>query len=503
MPREARGHTLPHTVSGQWGNHNMMGFPRQKPMVVLGLTAVLLAGCSTPRESEINNDLPPHMQFGFDAKGRVVTNYKVGTPYEVAGQWYYPAEDYGYREEGIASWYGPGFHGKRTANGEIYDMNALTAAHKTLPMPSIVRVTSLENGRSLKVRINDRGPFVDGRIIDLSRRSAQLLGMELQGTARVMVEVIPDESMTMKNIAMGQSELPSMEVPDVSAAPRDPVVAEPLDPPSFNSNTGASPRPTNVASRPNPRSPTVSRPQSPSPPRPSAPRPSTPTVSQPSPPSAPSMPSRPSVPSRPTVSQPAVPSQPTSGITQSPLPSPPTQPPPVSTSSLPSPTPSSPSVSASSGGSGLNLPSVNVSTPDVTPLAKSAVNAQTAMAPSPQDLLPSPKDMLNRALEEGEQDDAVGQDGDPAAENRLDPPSDIQLPQGVFIQAGAFSDLNNARRLEAQLSGLGNVFVAMVEVGGQVFHRVRVGPIPDRAVADQLLQFMQTEGFGEARIVEE
>lgn len=77
------------------------------------------------------------------------------------------------------------------------------------------------------------------------------------------------------------------------------------------------------------------------------------------------------------------------------------------------------------------------------------------------------------------------------------------MPKGVFIQAGAFSDLKNARRLEAQLSSLGNVFVAMVEVGGEVFHRVRVGPIPDRTVADQLLQFMQTEGFGEARIVEE
>ncbi len=481
----------------------MLGFSWQRPVVVLGLAAILLAGCSTPRESELNDSLPPHMQFGFDAKGRVVTNYKVGTPYEVAGQWYYPAEDYGYREEGIASWYGPGFHGKRTANGEVYDMNALTAAHKTLPMPSVVQVTNLENGRSMKVRINDRGPFVEGRIIDLSRRSAQLLGMELQGTARVLVELVPDESMTLKNIAMGQSEMPPIEVPEVSPAPRDPVIAEPLDPPSINTNSGSKPTPTNVASRPEPRSPTFNRPQTPSPSRPSPPsRPSRPTVSQPQQPSAPSLPSRPSTPSRPVVSQtpPSVPSQPPTQITQSPLPSPPTRPPPVTTSSLPNPSPAQPAVSSSSG-SGLNMPSASVSTPDVTPLAKSALDAQTAsLRASPQDLLPSPKDVLNRAMENNEQ---ASTEGDPAVENRLEPPEDIQLPHGVFIQAGAFADLNNARRLEAQLSGLGNVFVAMVEVGGQVFHRVRVGPIPDRSIADQLLQYMQTEGYGEARIVEE
>ena len=102
--------------------------------------------------------------------------YKIGKPYKIDGIWYYPKEDYQYDETGIASWYGSKFHGRKTANGEIYDMNAVTAAHKTLPMPSYARVTNLENGRSLVLRINDRGPFVRSRIIDLSRRSAQLLG---------------------------------------------------------------------------------------------------------------------------------------------------------------------------------------------------------------------------------------------------------------------------------------------------------------------------------------
>ena len=117
--------------------------------------------------------------------------YKVGDPYEIDGVWYYPKEDPDYRQTGIASWYGKPFHGQATANGEIYDMNGLTAAHKTLPMPTYARVTNLDNARVITVRINDRGPFVHGRIIDLSRRAAQLLGFEEQGVARVRVEAIP------------------------------------------------------------------------------------------------------------------------------------------------------------------------------------------------------------------------------------------------------------------------------------------------------------------------
>ena len=117
--------------------------------------------------------------------------YKVGDPYEIAGIWYYPKENPDYRKTGIASWYGKPFHGRATANGEVYDMNAITAAHKTLPLPTYVRVTNLENGRALTVRVNDRGPFVHGRIIDLSRRGAQLLGFEKNGVARVRVEAVP------------------------------------------------------------------------------------------------------------------------------------------------------------------------------------------------------------------------------------------------------------------------------------------------------------------------
>jgi rare lipoprotein A len=155
--------------------------------------------------------------------------YKIGKPYQVSGVWYYPREDFDYDESGIASWYGPDFHGKLTANGEVFDQNTVSAAHKTLPLPTIVRVTNLENGRSLVIRINDRGPFVNGRIIDLSKKSAQLLGIDVKGTAKVRVQVMAEESHLL---ASGlKSDNPGHDAP-VVAAPRESVAAESLKPPS-------------------------------------------------------------------------------------------------------------------------------------------------------------------------------------------------------------------------------------------------------------------------------
>lgn len=160
--------------------------------------------------------------------------YKVGKPYQIEGVWYYPAEDYSYAQEGIASWYGTDFHGKRTANGDKYDMNEVTAAHPTLPMPSVVKVTNLDNGRVLKVTVNDRGPFHSSRIIDLSRRAAQLLGFYEAGTARVRVEIDAQESINLKNLALKKNP---PEMPQIAASPRGsvsatslaPVVAGPID----------------------------------------------------------------------------------------------------------------------------------------------------------------------------------------------------------------------------------------------------------------------------------
>lgn len=115
---------------------------------------------------------------------------RVGPPYQANGQWYVPTPEPGYSQTGTASWYGPQFHGQRTASGEVFDQDALTAAHPTLPIPSIVQVTNLENGREVIVRVNDRGPFVGERLIDLSRGSAEALGFQQQGQARVHVRYL-------------------------------------------------------------------------------------------------------------------------------------------------------------------------------------------------------------------------------------------------------------------------------------------------------------------------
>ncbi len=120
--------------------------------------------------------------------------YKVGKSYKIEDKWYHPKEDFHYNEVGIASWYGPDFHGGDTANGEVFNKYALTAAHKTLPMPSMVKVTNLENGNWVKVRVNDRGPFVGNRIIDVSKAAAEKLGFVDKGTAKVRVQLLKEET---------------------------------------------------------------------------------------------------------------------------------------------------------------------------------------------------------------------------------------------------------------------------------------------------------------------
>ena len=119
---------------------------------------------------------------------RTAGGYKLGSPYKIGSVWYVPREEPNYDRTGVGSWYGADFHGRQTANGEIYNMDALTAAHPTLPLPSYVTVTNLANNRTLLVRVNDRGPYVGGRLIDLSRASARALGYDTMGTANLRVQ---------------------------------------------------------------------------------------------------------------------------------------------------------------------------------------------------------------------------------------------------------------------------------------------------------------------------
>jgi rare lipoprotein A len=124
------------------------------------------------------------------------SQYAAGAPYRIKGRVYVPRAEARYDRTGVASWYGRAFHGRRTANGERFNMHALTAAHPTLPLSTFVRVTNLDNGRSIAVRINDRGPFARGRIIDLSQAGARALGFEGRGTVRVRVTVITPATQT-------------------------------------------------------------------------------------------------------------------------------------------------------------------------------------------------------------------------------------------------------------------------------------------------------------------
>ena len=221
-----------------------MGIRRSNPVfgAARGVAAVaaclVLANCAS---SGIASRVDP--KYGVSSSPRVVAlgdpvpkgggTYRVGKPYVVAGRVYVPEEDVNYREEGLASWYGDDFHGRLTANGEIYDMASLTAASPTLPMPCYARVTNLSNGKSLIVRVNDRGPYHSNRLIDVSEsRAAELLEFKANGVARVRVEYVgraplegSDDRQLMATLRTGMPAPPPSLVRVASARPFVPELA--------------------------------------------------------------------------------------------------------------------------------------------------------------------------------------------------------------------------------------------------------------------------------------
>ncbi|HEX9835894.1 MAG TPA: septal ring lytic transglycosylase RlpA family protein [Alphaproteobacteria bacterium] len=204
------------------------------------IVALALAGCA---ETNLALHMGKRLDSGSASPSEIHGAYKIGNPYQVEGVSYTPREDFAYDETGIASWYGPGFHARRTANGAVFDQNAVTGAHPTLQLPVKVQVTNLENGRSIAVLVNDRGPFKRGRIMDLSRRSAQLLGFEGNGTARVRVRVLPEESLQLAASA-GRKGAPPVQVAAATQQPvpmpRGEVTVAALPPPA-NSATPVQP----------------------------------------------------------------------------------------------------------------------------------------------------------------------------------------------------------------------------------------------------------------------
>jgi len=202
----------------------------------LALGCLALAHCSGPLTSESKFSKRVVEEGEPVPKGGGV--YRVGRPYNINGRTYVPTESPGYHAEGIASWYGPDFHGRLTANGEVYDMHGISAAHTTMPLPSYARVTNLENGRSIIVRVNDRGPYVSNRIIDLSIGTAKALNFYGNGLARVRVEYVgrapvegSDDRMLLATLRDGQPAPAPSRVMVAAAKPFLSNLGEPPLPP--------------------------------------------------------------------------------------------------------------------------------------------------------------------------------------------------------------------------------------------------------------------------------
>jgi rare lipoprotein A len=151
---------------------------------------VALAGCASSGPFAKHSKYSPKVVADGEPVPKGGGSYKVGQPYRLNGKTYTPSENPSYRGEGMASWYGPDFHGRLTANGEVYDMHSISAVHPTMPLPSYARVTNLDNGRSIVVRVNDRGPYARNRVIDMSIGAAKALDFYKRGVARVRVEYV-------------------------------------------------------------------------------------------------------------------------------------------------------------------------------------------------------------------------------------------------------------------------------------------------------------------------
>jgi rare lipoprotein A len=191
----------------------------------LAAGCLVLAGCSAPFANRDTTYSPRVVEEG-DPVPKGGGRYSVGKPYSVNGRAYVPSENPNYRAEGIASWYGPDFHGRLTANGEVYDMHGISAAHTTMPLPSYARVTNLDNGKSIIVRVNDRGPYARNRLIDLSIGTAKALDFYGHGLARVRVEYVgpapiagSDDRMLLATLREGSAAPAPSKVMVASAQP--------------------------------------------------------------------------------------------------------------------------------------------------------------------------------------------------------------------------------------------------------------------------------------------
>lgn len=449
-------------------------------------TAALVSACAGGGQYKSSG---PQSGYHATARGesgkKSTTTYtasgaKIGAPYQVAGVWYYPHADPSYDAVGTASWYGDPFDGRPTATGEIYNMNELTAAHTTLPLPTNVEVTNLENNRTLVLRVNDRGPFVNGRVIDVSRRAAQLLGFQQQGTARVRVRVMPDAS---SNTMVASAAAPAINTRAVATAMPS-GDTQLLASPSASSRT----RVANMAPIPDPQPARAVASMAPIP------------DTNPGGGFVPATDGR-----RGTVVAQSIPPLPSAGGYVAP----------AYAQQDDESTPQSGDRTLAS-----ILPPAAAAypaqpTPAAYPVARPApvvtrtVEAAPAAQPAPQRVAmrlvpgPAPAAILSDASQGGDgyrASSAAGQGpfGDRVQQALTERRSSLSP---VYVQAGAFVDTANAEHLRTQLSRLGPTDVLTTTVGGRVFHRVRIGPMASSDDADLALAKVREMGHPGARIV--
>lgn len=388
--------------------------------------------------------------------------WQVGEPYTINGMSFTPQEDYGYSEVGLASWYGRKYHGRQTANGEIYDMYKLTAAHPTLPLPSIVRVTNLENGAQLDLRVNDRGPFIPGRILDVSKAAADRLGFKTAGVTQVRVDILAGESRRLKQAMLNGGGQRFAAAPPPSATLR-PAVANTRQisqrPAPGNFITASAGSPT-IASAPPPATlpqpggfrvtpidPII--PQVDGPPRRQASAAEHAVIDPAFAPKSPAVASR-------LVA--------TSQIEALPTPAVPAQAGPIATA------------------------------PSLPPSPGFATETDLPDAWTPLDMPPAsvPRQAANQTPQLAAlQTRSIG----PFTPAFAPPPG---RQTGLYVQAGAFGDPGKAARISDQLAAIGPALVAPVNADGRELYRVRIGPFADRDTANRMRAQVAASGFPDA-----
>jgi rare lipoprotein A len=418
--------------------------------------------------------LPPRALAADSARPAVPagSRYVLGKPFQFDGVWYRPGVDYAYDASGLAVVYDAGFAGGRTTDGETYDDRALTAAHKTLPLPSLVQVTNLDNGRVVTVRINDRGPFVDDQVIQLSGAAAAVLGIAGGAKARVRVQILAKESRALA-LAYGATAPGDYEpAPSLAAMPAPQLSIQPLP-------AGGAPAP--------PSSPPPSPPQSAQ--QAALPNPPAPAATAPTPAPAPGISPAAGNAAQPAASQnkpAASQNKPAASQNKSAAPAKPAA----------APTPSAASVAATAG-------------------AAAASNQGVSPAPSPQaDAAPpgppslKPVVVIEPATPPGANPTATQTAAlppQPAANSAatMHASSDQLFAHaaGFFIQTGAFANPADAERLRDKLANLGKSKIVTVPVGALSFSAVMIGPIGSLDEARRKLGEVAAQGYKDAVLI--